>query len=105
MYYVFMPTEQGAFVAVSANAPQNIRIGDKMVEYVDPEKYRIPLLILVGFGRACAPVRCAHPSFWAHCHAQRALRATSHRSFAAPAKIKRSTNSGNKMLPFRLHCT
>ncbi len=20
---------------------------------------------LVGFGRACAPVRCAHPSFWA----------------------------------------
>ncbi len=20
------------------------------------------------FGRACAPVRCAHPSFWAHCH-------------------------------------
>jgi hypothetical protein len=26
-------------------------------------------LLLVGFGRACAPVRCAHPSFWAHCHA------------------------------------
>jgi hypothetical protein len=25
---------------------------------------------LVGFGRACAPVRCAHPSFWAHCQAQ-----------------------------------
>jgi hypothetical protein len=24
---------------------------------------------LVGFGRACAPVRCAHPSFLAHCHA------------------------------------
>jgi hypothetical protein len=21
---------------------------------------------LVGFGRACAPVRCAHPSFWTH---------------------------------------
>ncbi len=21
---------------------------------------------LVGFGRACAPVRCAHPSLWAH---------------------------------------
>jgi hypothetical protein len=36
--------------------------------------------ILVGFGRACAPVRCAHPSFWAHCHA--------HRRFAAPPKIK-----------------
>jgi hypothetical protein len=26
-------------------------------------------LLLVGFGRACAHVRCAHPSFWAHCHA------------------------------------
>ena len=25
----------------------------------------------MGFGRACTPVRCAHPSFWAHCHAQR----------------------------------
>ncbi len=23
---------------------------------------------LVGFGLACAPVRCAHPSFSAHCH-------------------------------------
>ncbi len=22
------------------------------------------------FCRACAPVRCAHPSFWAHCHAK-----------------------------------
>jgi hypothetical protein len=22
--------------------------------------------ILVGFGRACAPVRCAHPSYWAY---------------------------------------
>jgi hypothetical protein len=26
---------------------------------------------LVGFGRACAPVRCAHPYFWAHRHAKR----------------------------------
>ncbi len=25
----------------------------------------------MGFGRACASVRCAHPTFWAHCHAQR----------------------------------
>ncbi len=25
----------------------------------------------MGFGRACAPVRCAHPSFWAHCHPKR----------------------------------
>jgi hypothetical protein len=29
----------------------------------------------VGFCRACAPVRCAHPSFGTHCHAKRALRA------------------------------
>ncbi len=27
--------------------------------------------LLVGFGCACAPVRCAHLSFWAHCHAKR----------------------------------
>jgi hypothetical protein len=26
---------------------------------------------LVGFGRACAPVRCAHQSFPTHCHAKR----------------------------------
>ncbi len=26
---------------------------------------------LVGFGRACAPVRCAHPSFFTHCHLKR----------------------------------
>ncbi len=26
---------------------------------------------LVGFGRACAPVCCAHPSFRVHCHAKR----------------------------------
>ncbi len=30
-----------------------------------------PIGKLVGFGRACAPVRCAQPSFWAHCYAQR----------------------------------
>ncbi len=26
---------------------------------------------LVGFGLACAPLRCAHPSFWAHYHVKR----------------------------------
>ncbi len=26
------------------------------------------IIQLVDFGRACAPVRCAHPSFWTHCH-------------------------------------
>ncbi len=30
--------------------------------------------LLVDFGRACAPVRCAHPSFWAHCHPNGGLR-------------------------------
>ncbi len=29
-----------------------------------------PYTILVGFGGACAPVSCAHPSFWAHCQAK-----------------------------------
>jgi hypothetical protein len=42
-------------------------------------------ILLVGFGRACAPERCAHLSFWAHCHAQwGAARPPAHRSFAAP---------------------
>jgi hypothetical protein len=42
------------------------------------------MYILVGFGRACAPVRCAHPSFGTHCLAKRALRAPpAHRSVAA----------------------
>jgi hypothetical protein len=29
------------------------------------------MCILVGFGLACAPVRCAHSSFWTHCHGKR----------------------------------
>ncbi len=28
-------------------------------------------ILLVGSGRACAPVRCAHPSFRVNCHAKR----------------------------------
>ncbi len=43
--------------------------------------------ILVGFGRACAPVRCADPSFWAHCNAP--APAPAHRSFAATPEIKK----------------
>jgi hypothetical protein len=57
------------------------------------------IYILVGFGRACAPVRCAHPSFWAHKHTKRALRAPP-RSCAAPPE-KKKIISRNKMLPFR----
>jgi hypothetical protein len=46
---------------------------------------------LVGFGRACAPVRCAHPSFWAHRHAkQGAARPAAHRSFAAFFRIPKT---------------
>jgi hypothetical protein len=39
----------------------------------------------VGFGRACAPVRCAHPSLWVHCHAKtgRCAPPPANRSFAA----------------------
>ncbi len=44
--------------------------------------------IVVGFGRACAPVCCAHPSFWAHKHAKLALRAQ-YSSFAASPKNKK----------------
>ena len=40
----------------------------------------------MGFGRACAPVRCAHPSFWVHRHAKRgAVGPPAHRSFADPS--------------------
>ncbi len=43
----------------------------------------------MGFGRACAPVRCAHPSFWAHLFAKRgAARPPVHRSFAASHSSK-----------------
>jgi hypothetical protein len=40
---------------------------------------------LVGFGRACAPVRCAHPSFWAYYHPKRgaARPSPAHGSFSA----------------------
>ena len=40
----------------------------------------------MGFGRACAPVRCAHPSSWVHRHAKLgAVRPPAHRSFADPS--------------------
>jgi hypothetical protein len=52
---------------------------------------------LVGFGRACAPVRCAHPSFDLIATPDGALRAPpAYRSFAAfiyPPKLSISSNS------------
>jgi hypothetical protein len=55
----------------------------------------------VGFGRACAcaPVRCAHPSFLVHCLGKRgAARPPTHRSFAAsystPKNIYNLSNLG-----------
>ena len=65
----------------------------------------------MGFGRACAPVRCAHPSFWAHCHAQRgAARPPAHRSFAAsyltPKNIYNLSNLGcPRQWLFSIHWT
>ncbi len=46
----------------------------------------------MGFGRACAPVRCAHPSFSARCHAKQgaARPAPDHRSFSKIYKIYRT---------------
>ncbi len=44
--------------------------------------------LLVGFGRACAPVRCAHPSYWAKKHAKRALRAPPIAASLLPKKFK-----------------
>jgi hypothetical protein len=71
----------------------------------------------VGFGPACAPVRCAHPSFWSHCHAQRgAARPPAYRSFAAfiyPPKFSLRSELGRqgrisfpwaKLHPTEQHC-
>ena len=66
---------------------------------------------LVGFGRACAPVRCAHPSFWAHCHAKRGAVAPplpAHRSFSVsyltPKNILSLSNLGRpRQGPFSFH--
>jgi hypothetical protein len=57
-------------------------LGSSVLDTV--EEYSLNIYLLVGFGRACAPVRCVHPPFWAHCHAERgAARPPAHRSFAA----------------------
>ncbi len=67
---------------------------------------------LVGFGRACAPVRCApHPSSWAHCHAKRGAARPllpAYRSFAVsyftPQKILNLSNLGRpRQGPFSFH--
>ena len=49
---------------------------------------------LVGFGLACAPVRCAHPSFWAHFHAKQgaARLPAAHRSLAASYSVLKNYN-------------
>ncbi len=44
------------------------------------------------FGLACAPVRCAHPSFWAHGHAWRCA-PRAHRSFAAYSLFSKNENN------------
>jgi len=69
-------------------------------------RFRIPVLdlgfyrLLVGFGRACAPGRCAHPSFWAQSYAQRgAAGPPAHRSYAAPSKIKNRLFPETKCFP------
>jgi hypothetical protein len=53
---------------------------------------KLNILQLVGSDRACAPVRCAHPSCWAHLHAKRgaARPPSAHRSFAASYLIPSS---------------
>ncbi len=80
----------------------------------DDSTFRAKYKILVGFGRACAPVRCAHPSFWAHWHAkQGAARPPpplAHRSFAAshstPKNIKNLSNLGRpRQRLFSFHLT
>jgi hypothetical protein len=43
---------------------------------------------LVGFGLACAPVRCAHPSFWAHLPAKRGAACPPIAASLLPQKLK-----------------
>ncbi len=38
----------------------------ELVDRMRTRTLRMILVVLVGFGRVCAPVRCAHPSFGAH---------------------------------------
>jgi hypothetical protein len=50
-------------------ASVSVRLGGRRpTQMACQDKY---LYALVGFGLACAPVRCAHPSLWLHCHAKR----------------------------------
>jgi hypothetical protein len=78
-----------------------------MYDYVLALNYSI----LVGFGRACAPVRCAHPSFDLIATPDGALRPPpAYRSFAAfisPPKLSISSNSIARgvYLSFGLSCT
>ena len=48
----------------------------------------------MSFGRACAPVRCAHPSFSAHFLPKQGAASPAHRSFAASQKYIKSTELG-----------
>ena len=60
----------------------------------------------MGFGRACAPVRCAHPSFWALCHDQRG--AARPPPIAASLRAARGiyfSTAWAKLRPTELRCT
>ena len=52
-------------------------------------------MILVGFGRACAPVRCAHPSFLTHCHLKRGAARPSPPIAASYSALKNIYNLSN----------
>ncbi len=61
----------------------------------------------MGFGRACAPLRCAHPSFWAHCQTGRCAPSPSYRSFSwGPNSAARGVISFHwaKLHVTELHC-
>ncbi len=60
------------FIQSSQEDQHTINAIQKKVLFISQLEYS---WILVGFDRACAPVRYAHPSSWTHCHAERTLRA------------------------------
>ncbi len=93
-------------------------ISKSQIKWIPPPPHsQKNLCKLVVFGRACAPVCCAHPSFWSHCHAQRdAACPPAYRSIAAfiyPSKLSmrseldcpgRISFHWAKLYPAELHC-
>ncbi len=85
--YLFLPAHLFSCLFIPSRPPIQLFINSLPAKLAprSPSTVYITIRILVGFGRACAPVRCAHPFFKAHHYAKRgaARPPPVHRSFAA----------------------